>query len=145
MGKSRWHIGLPLAVAATMMGTLAAPAGAVAFHRPALAAHAPRPARGKPGRIGAGGIPAPMRALEAALAPAAKAAGMGQLPAGLTASNWRSRLHGLLARLTAGKPGVTVSGSARGVLLAGTVHLPSHLTLTGDTTIVAQQITLASR
>jgi len=64
---------------------------------------------------------------------------------GLTTTDWRTRLRPLLARVPAMRASVSVAGPVHGALLAGTMHLPSEITLTGDTTIVAEQIVLASR
>jgi hypothetical protein len=88
------------------------------------------------------GTPVSVRPLVAAVVPVARTAGKQDVLTGVTPGNWRARLGRLVA---ADRSTRSVAGSAEGVVVAGTVRLPEHLELTGDLTIVAERILLASR
>ncbi|HZM77337.1 MAG TPA: SGNH/GDSL hydrolase family protein [Candidatus Limnocylindrales bacterium] len=77
-------------------------------------------------------------------APESLAALEKQVIAELASDGWRGRLGPALAQAAAARPELSLSGSARGVVLGGKVRLPANLTLDGETTIVAQQIVLSS-
>jgi len=58
----------------------------------------------------------------------------------LLGDDWRSRLEPALARMPAMGEAVRVNEPMKGVYLAGTLLLPEHVTLKGDTVILTREL-----
>jgi hypothetical protein len=90
---------------------------------------------------------AQIASLLAALSPDARVAGYGSVltDGSVTTANWRTKLAPVLSALAALHADRSITAPVQGSVLAGTLHLPATMELTGDTTLVANTLALSAR